>query len=263
MDIADYHAHPALGSSRLRELLKSPAHFRANMRRETEALALGSLVHTLVLEPHTFSERYLVVPKINGATKAGKAQKAALATETRTVVNEEVMAEARACADSLMAHKVYQQIHEAQTEHTVFWDEDVSWQDERGNQVTAKVRCKARFDVVGPWLVDVKTTRDASSRGFSRAIATYGYHIQAAHYLAGALANGLEPRGFLFACVETEPPYLSAGYLLDTPSISQGETERQAALLTFAKCTKSGVWPGYNDDEMVAINLPTWAQRSD
>jgi hypothetical protein len=252
MDIAEYHAHPALGSSRLRELLKSPAHFRANLRRETEALALGSLVHTLVLEPHAFSDRYLVVPKINGATKEGKAQKAALASETRIVVNGEVMAEASACATSIMGHRVYQQIRDAQVEHTVFWTD-----------AETGIECKARFDVLGPLLVDLKTTRDASPKGFQRAIATYGYHIQAAHYMAGAIANGMQPKGFLFACVETSPPYLPAGYLMGNPTLEQGERERREALLTYAKCLSEDRWPGYNDDRIEVIDLPNWAQRGE
>ena len=252
MDIADYHAHPALGSSRLRELLKSPAHFRANLRRETEALALGSLVHTLVLEPHAFPERYLVVPKIDGRTKEGRAAKAALADDPRIAVDGEVMAEASACATSIMGHIVYKQIRDAQVEHTVFWTDK-----ETG------IECKARFDVLGPLLVDLKTTRDASPKGFARAIATYGYHIQAAHYMAGAVANGMEPRGFLFACVETSAPYLAAGYLLGNPTLEQGERERRDALLTYAQCLREDRWPGYNDDRIEVIDLPNWAQRSE
>ena len=252
MDIADYHAHPALGSSRLRELLKSPAHFRANMRRETEALALGSLVHTLVLEPHTFSERYLVVPKIDGRTKEGKAAKATLASDPRIAVDGEAMAEASACATSIMGHRVYQQIRDAQVEHTVFWTD-----------AETGIECKARFDVLGPLLVDLKTTRDASPKGFQRAIATYGYHIQAAHYMAGAIANGMQPKGFLFACVETSPPYLPAGYLLGNPTLEQGERDRRAALLTYAQCLREDRWPGYNDDRIEVIDLPNWAQRSE
>lgn len=259
MDIAAYHAHPALGSSRLRELLRSPAHFRANLRRETEALTLGSLVHTLVLEPHTFPERYVVIPKINGRTREGKAQRAALEADPRVPVDGETMAEASACATSIMAHRVYQQIRDAQVEHTVFWDEEIDLDE--GNAVT--IKCKARFDVVGPWLVDLKTTRDASPKGFQRAIATYGYHIQAAHYMAGAIANGMEPRGFLFACVETTPPYLSTGYLLGNPTLEQGERERREALSIYARCVCEDRWPGYNDDRIEVIDLPAWAQRSD
>lgn len=261
----DYHAHPALGSSRLRELTGSstPAHFRANIRRETAALNFGTLVHTLVLEPDTFDARYLVVPKINGATKEGKAQKAALSSETRTVINEEVMAEARACAESVMAHTVYRWIRDAQVEQTVFWDETVTWQDEHGETITMVIPCKARFDVVGPWLTDLKTTRDASPKGFSRSIAQYGYHIQGAHYIAGARANGLEPKGFLFACVETEAPYLTAGYMLGDASLAQGEAERQEALLLYARCLHEDRWPGYNNDRIDVIDLPFWAQRSE
>ncbi len=252
MDIAAYHAHPALGSSRLRELLRSPAHFKANLRRETEALALGSLVHTLVLEPHAFPERYVVTPKIDGRTKEGKAAKAALADDPRIAVDGETMAEASACATSIMGHIVYKQIRDAQVEHTVFWTDK-----ETG------IECKARFDVLGPLLVDLKTTRDASPKGFQRAIATYGYHIQAAHYMAGAIANGMEPRGFLFACVETSPPYLPAGYLMGNPTLEQGERERREALTTYAQCLRDDRWPGYNDDRIEVIDLPNWAQRSE
>lgn len=252
MDIAAYHAHPALGSSRLRELLKSPAHFRANLRRESEALALGSLVHTLVLEPHAFSERYLVVPKIDGRTKEGKAAKAALADDPRIAVDGETMAEASACATSIMSHRVYQQIRDAQVEHTVFWTD-----------AETGIECKARFDVLGPLLVDLKTTRDASPKGFQRAIATYGYHIQAAHYMAGARANGMDPRGFLFACVETSPPYLPAGYLMGNPTLEQGERERREALAIYAQCLRDDRWPGYNDDRIEVIDLPNWAQKGE
>lgn len=252
MDIADYHAHPALGSSRLRELLKSPAHFKANLRRETEALALGSLVHTLVLEPETFPDRYVVTPKIDGRTKEGKAAKAALADDPRIAVDVETMGEASACATSIMGHIVYKQIRDAQVEHTVFWTD-----------AETGVECKARFDVLGPLLVDLKTTRDASPKGFQRAIATYGYHLQAAHYMAGAIANGMEPRGFLFACVETSAPYLPAGYLMGNPTLEQGERERREALLTYAQCLRDDRWPGYNDDRIEVIDLPNWAWKDE
>jgi len=162
------------------------------------------------------------------------------------------MAEASACATSIMSHRVYQQIRDAQVEHTVFWTDK-----ETG------IECKARFDVLGPLLVDLKTTRDASPKGFQRAIATYGYHIQAAHYMAGAIANGMEPQGFLFACVETSAPYLPAGYLMGNPTLEQGERERREALTTYAQCLRDDRWPGYNDDRIEVIDLPTWAQRSE
>lgn len=261
MDIADYHAHPALGSTRLRELLKSPALYKENVRKDTPALALGSLVHTLVLEPETFPERYVVVPKIDGRTKEGKAQKAALEADPRIAVDGDTMAQASSCATSIMGHVVYRQIRDAQTEHTVMWDETVEWADSDGVTHTSTVKCKARFDVVGPWLVDLKTCRDASPSGFSRSIGTYGYHIQAAHYLAGARASGMEPRGFLFACVETSAPYLAAGYLLGDPSLQQGDEERKDALAIYARCVHEDRWPGYNDDRIDVIDLPVWAQR--
>lgn len=73
---ADYHAHPAVSSSQLKHMLRTPAHYLAAIHRPklaTDSMHLGSLVHTLLLEPHMVDDEYTVMPKFDRRTKQGKA----------------------------------------------------------------------------------------------------------------------------------------------------------------------------------------------
>lgn len=76
--------------------------------------------------------------------------------------------------------------------------------------------CRARYDrlVIEPdgyadiW--DWKTTNDISVRGIEKAIAHFGYHIQAAFYLRGLTAilpKYIGRTSFVFVFVETAAPY--------------------------------------------------------
>lgn len=252
MNSAEYHAHPALGSTGIRELLRSPAHFKAMSSREpTPAMKLGTLVHTLVLEPEQFDARHIVAPVCNRRTTEGKATWAEFvaAAEGREVIDTDTLEEARAMAASLRAHPVGRQIHGAEVERTIMWDDHVTG-----------VPCKARPDVLpaSGIVLDVKTTTDASPEGFARSILNFGYHIQAAHYVEGVKSLGVEVRGFVLAVVETKPPYAAAGYVLGEASLALGAAKRAQALDIYAECVSSGKWPGYSGGKVTEIDLPEW-----
>jgi len=121
--------------------------------------------------------------------------------------------------------------------------------------------CKGRFDEIGRRagvIVDLKTTRDASREAFSRAIYTIGYYIQAAHYIAGAKALGIDADRFGIIAVEKDPPYAVAIYEVSGAALYDGERERRKLLELYAQCEESGEWPGY-PQEVVEIDLPVWA----
>ena len=71
----DYYDVPRLSHSQLKEIRHSPGHFRWKMdtsEAASPAMNLGSLVHAMVLEPHIVERRWVVVPKIDRRTKAGR-----------------------------------------------------------------------------------------------------------------------------------------------------------------------------------------------
>ena len=113
-----------------------------------------------------------------------------------------------------------------------------------------------------PILVDIKTARDASPDGFTRAVATHGYHHQHAWYvdLYQAL-TGVEP-ALVFVTVEPEPPYLVAVHQLDGEAVEAGRDGNRTALNRWHACRLTDTWPGYGTD-VHQIHLPPWIIRKD
>jgi exodeoxyribonuclease VIII len=101
--------------------------------------------------------------------------------------------------------------------------------------------------------VDLKTTTDASPKGFAKSVAQWRYHIQQNHYLAGTFAER-----FVFIAVEKTYPYAVGVYELDETAALHGEAERRNNLQTIADCRAIAEWPGYGNT-IQPLSLPNWA----
>lgn len=251
-----YHGWQAANQSLLKTMRdQSPAHAYQQMTNpspSTPATRLGTAIHTAVLQPDVFHQEYIVAPEINRRTNAGREEWALLvnAWGEDNILKSEEMQEIQAISDAVLSHPTAGPLLRGDVELSALWTDD-----ETG------VLCKGRFDVankrVGA-LVDLKTTRDASQRAFSRAIWQYGYHIQAAHYLAGANAHGIDAEFFVIVAVEKTPPYAVAVYNLRGDVIKAGHDELRPLIEQYAQCMESGHWPGY-PTEAVEIDLPRYA----
>jgi exodeoxyribonuclease VIII len=253
---AEYHASPAISKSGLDLIRKAPALYRwrqANPQEQTPAMRLGSLTHTVVLEPQLFRASVIVRPEgIDRRTSAGKAAWAAFEFEAEgcEIITNEEAAKLAAIRDAVRSHPAAAKALAGSPviEQSVFWDAD-------------GIACRCRPDAVTERgaIVDLKTTRDASPEGFAKSVASYRYHVQAAFYSDGyRAAFGEAPRGFVFIAVETEPPYLVAVYVASETMTSRGRIEYQADLDTFRRCQDTDTWPGYSDAPLT-IDLPKWA----
>ena len=100
-----YHAHPALGSTNIKEILKNPYKFKMGVKKEqTPAMVMGSAIHCMVLEPHLFDEDYAIAPQYDGRTKEGKAIKEEFETQSigKTVLRNDDYVIAKSCADAIL-----------------------------------------------------------------------------------------------------------------------------------------------------------------
>ena len=73
---AEYEAIPALSYSGMKELARSPAHYKAwltDKREETKALRIGKAVHCAFLQPDLWAKTYKAIPACDRRTKEGKA----------------------------------------------------------------------------------------------------------------------------------------------------------------------------------------------
>lgn len=105
------------------------------------------------------------------------------------------------------------------------------------------VYCRIRPDFLridDGMIVDLKTSIDASAKGFRSSIQKFGYSFQAAMYSAGFEAITGEPlQHFLFAVVEKSPPFAAAVYRLDETALAVGRKQYRKALRLFADCSQS------------------------
>ena len=123
--------------------------------------------------------------------------------------------------------------------------------------------CRARFDwitVDQRIIIDYKTAENAAPDGFIRRMAGLGYFTQAAFYLRGARAVGLNPR-FVFMVQEIEPPYACSFVGLSNAMQEIADAQVDQALEIWRGCVTTGKWPGY--PQRVCYAEPTSWQMSE
>lgn len=258
---ADYHSWKAISVSRTKTAERSLLHYhheQTHPKEQTAAMALGSATHFGVLEPDEFDATYVKSPKWDMRTKKGKeaAAEFALEHEGKERLTEPEWDLVMGMQDAVWSHPMAC----AMLSGTGINETSVVWTDP-----ATGMRCKARPDRITTFdgwhhVIDLKTTKDASRREFSRQIANLKYHWQAAHYLDGLGLIAPASRCFTFLAVENTPPHAVAIYTLDENDIDQGRAELAKVVAAIADAERANVWPGY-PSEVSEINLPAWAQR--
>jgi hypothetical protein len=261
MDNAAYHAHPAASKSHLDLIARSPLHYWARYldpnRVAPEAspqMRLGTALHTHVLELSRWDEEIAVAPAMDRRTKAGKEAWQAFQDDAagKTVISSDDADQVLAMGRAVMRHPAAAMLlglpGKAETTHM--------WTD-----AATGLECKCRPDWLtddGTIVADLKTTKDASPRGFRRSIGDYRYHLQAAWYLHGLeQATGKRPDQFIFICVESTAPYACAVYAADAEMIERGHDQAMGDLAKLAVCKAADHWPSYSD-QIEKLSLPGW-----
>ncbi|HBT01620.1 MAG TPA: hypothetical protein DEB47_17590 [Citreicella sp.] len=128
---------------------------------------------------------------------------------------------------------------------------------------------RARFDNAPkgkPYLLDLKTTADASPDGCIRAVAEYGLDLQAAFYLDTWHAATGERRKMRFVFVEKAPPY-EVG-VIELHARPGDEADWMDDAYGKAACARAlwldGItnnrWPGY-PAQVAIIGAPGWYRK--
>lgn len=254
---SDYFALDAVGKSDLDLIARSPLHWQRAVREETPAMRIGSAVHCAVLEPERFERDYVTAPECDRRTKAGKEAFAEFeaANAGKTVLNGDEGVLCHRIAASVLSHlRAAQLLAGARAEVSALWKDP-----------ELRVRCRARFDALTKdgWILDLKTTQDASPSAFAKSAANFRYHVQAAWYLDGyGSATGDIPAGFVFVAVEKSPPYAVALYELDAEAVEIGRALARRDLARYANAREFDLWSGY-PETIQPLSLPRWALNAE
>ena len=181
--------------------------------------------------------------EVNRRTNEGKALAAAHAAECAAaglpVCDADEYADVVAIAASVARYEAVPGVTLAQWLPTAERELSIFWTGDDG------IDRKARLDAYsGGVAFDLKSSKDASARGFARAVSEYGYHIQAAHYTAACEAAGLNVSGFVFAAVEPNAPHVCAMWRLSPLVMARGASDAAKALATIIEA-RAGRVSGY------------------
>jgi len=259
-----YLAIDALSQSAIKAGLRSMAHMRVPPKPATDAMNLGTLVHSCQLEPERVANTHVVMDDSGICREIGGAKPRATTKyktwrseweavhEDQEIVSAEDFDKATDMVRSLAEHPVAHRLFGRQggTEATLVWECPMTG-----------LRCKARFDALTtddwPTGGDLKTTQDASEEAFVRSIIRYGYHIQAAWYCHGhRVLTGTLPN-FVIVAVESVPPYAVNTFEIGEDWLVIGTLEYERVLRQYKRCLETGEFPAYAP-EIINPSVPKW-----
>ena len=262
MDILEYHAHAGVSKSKLDSIAQSPLHYWSRWcdpnrlePQPTPAMEFGTAVHMAVLEPEKFMDTYAIAPDVSKTTKAGKLEWEVAAAGGKKLLKPDDWQAIAHIDTAIKLHPMASKILHAtgQAEQSLFGKCPITG---------LELKCRPDYLTESGWLIDLKTTQDASLKGFQKSAANFRYHVQAAHYLnVFELATGIKPRGFVFIAVEKTWPHAVQVFEASPVFIEAGAQEARRNLRALAHAAMTyplGLpWPGYSD-AMVQLDPPTW-----
>lgn len=267
-----YHRSNGSSSSNLKTLLpKTAEHLlyeKTHPKPSTANMALGTAVHSLVLETDKFDEDIAVMPDYEGRGSTALKNAFKSQHEGKTIISSTQHIEALAMAQRVKDHPIASiLVDDVICESSIYWWYKSMDPDDNTHY---KELLKVRPDGISrkhPVIVDLKTTRDGSYSGFNHSILDYYYHVSAAMYLEGVnqCKPLLEETGFfaytkfVFVCVENTPPYSVSVYELSPEYLELGKYLYRMAVQRLQHGREND-WPGY-PEEVRLIEPPSWASR--
>jgi hypothetical protein len=236
----------------------TPLHARQkliNPHDQTAAQSFGTALHLAMLEPDSFDDKVAEGLGIDRRSNANKAKHAEFeeANFGKLILKKQEFEDCCLAAESSKKHGIVTELMGLKgKEISVVWtDPDTG------------TRCKARYDFMGQYIKwnvigDLKSTAaDLSDRSLMREIGNWGYDIQAAFYLDGASVLAPADRRFLFVFAEKKAPFDMRVIEPNATALFEGRFKYRKALNTWAKCVKSGVYPGF-EQKIQPLGLMPW-----
>ena len=255
--MSDYHSDRSrISNSELSRLKESPKLYHqeyvlGKAGKTTDAMLLGSMVHTMVLEPEKYLTEFNPVDSSKRDTK--KFEQAVTDNPDRTCVLLSQHNKVELIVNAILSHAEFATCMSMIDEWSVIEKRiDFDWQG---------TLCRCKPDLLLPHnklCVDLKTTADATPEGFAKSVASYGYHRQQAFYSEAIKQTYGEEFRFLFAVVETSEPFNAAVYELDAASVDAGRQEINLLLDELERRTRDNDWTPEYSKGIVPLTLPRW-----
>ena len=252
-----YRAEIACNATSLKDWATNPQRAKAKAETPmapTPAMITGRLLHQYVLEPKRFKKEHFMAPACKLNTKVGRElyEAAISANPGREPVREADWLQFEEMREAVMVHPkagAYLKC-KGKSEVSIFWDDE-------GTGLPCKGRLDRLADRQGA-IIDLKTCQDASPRAVARSVSQFNYHLQAAFYTDGLMANGFDDVQFIFIFVEKTAPHSVSVVRLADDYLAAGRRMYDKALQNYAQCHEADMFPGW--DELITLERPHWVE---
>ena len=269
MSNEEYHSRPEFSSSQLKDMLRSSAHFYSNnilkeVERETKtAMSFGTLAHTLFLEPEQFEHEFIIAPKFDRRTKAGKEEALAWehANQGKILVDAEQVEGAKRIVTNLQKLSSYadMQNNYGMPEASIFFTDPIYGLELRIRPDWHIAPCKAFPNGL---ILDLKTTTDARAHAFQKKCGDFGYDLSAVMYREGfqQYYQTEDKPPFILLVAESSIPYNVKQYKAADLFLSVGESRYNKSKELLAESLLINEWDGYSL-EMEDLFLPQYMTK--
>lgn len=260
LSFASYLAVDALNFSTLKSMQVSERafiHALTNKAEPTDEMEKGTALHTLLLEPDTFNERYAIWTGGRRAGKEWQAFEQAATDAGKSILRDEdadsVYAWAHLCQSDDVVGAELRALQ--QREMTATWTD-----------AETGVKCKGRIDGIRPHrIIDLKTTRCQTPDHFEADAVKRLYPAQLAYYLDGV--TGGNTKGWSASVIvlykgDTRGQYPPDCWVMDVAEevIEHGRAMYREWLRKAKELDASKPAQGIARGERKLMILPAWAE---
>ena len=243
--------------------------YKIRKREQTDAMAYGSMVHCLVLEPDDFENRYLAFddtdfceslkaggaksPRATNAYKDWYAQQEA-GLGDRIMVSPVEFNHAKIVAGNVIHNRASAAILRMCPNH----EKAIEW-------IYQNFLFKGFIDLDGDSAIcDLKTCADAEPRKFQREVVNMDYHLQAAMYIKAdmLLRNTDRMKDFYWIAVDKKGGV--SAHQADKHLLESGMERYEKLISSFNECILSDRWDESYDywserwDGIYKAEKPSW-----
>ena len=237
----EYHSHKSISASGLKTIYKKSVYHHLNsVFKMTDAMNFGSAVHSALLED---SNDIAVLPEFNARTKEGKKIKQDFFDNNKgkIIIKQEEQEAIEKIKKNFNGHSLAKSLVQRLTETEVSYYGTI-------DKVPVRVRPDGIKD--NDYIIDIKTTSDASPRFFKSQVYNFAYHLQACFY---SEALGYDPAKFRFITIENKYPYTVEVFAMSEDMIEYGKDAWRIAFNSWKEYLETNnvgsfYWEQFNKD---------------
>jgi hypothetical protein len=249
MERDEYREACGLNPSSIKQ--PSPKHVRyayEHQSEATDAMQIGTAVHTLVWEPHLFEDQ---VVAFEGRRTGGKWDDFQAENEGRLILKQDAYERALEIGTAVVSDPLVKVLaQEGLAEVAVFTEE-------------CGLQCRGLLDWISTntrTLCDLKVVASIDDRMFGNAVRRYGWDVSMACYRRWLQReSGKTVDAVKFIAVESKPPYDIKVVSVDEETLERGWKYAAGMIERIAECCETGVWPGQANGEEQQLFVPTYA----